>query len=72
MKYFFNLTIFYIVLSLNLFASSNQLDNVSLQLQWKHQFKFSGLYKDVGLDVDIREFEHHIDIVRKVVEIKFV
>ena len=40
------------------------LDKVTLQLQWKHQFEFAGFYaakekgfyKDVGLDVTIKEY----------------
>ena len=39
------------------------LDQVSLQLKWKHQFQFAGyyaaleqgFYRDAGLDVSIRE-----------------
>lgn len=40
------------------------LDKVTLQLQWKHQFEFAGFYaakekgfyKDVGLDITIKEY----------------
>ena len=50
---------------------ANKLDKVSLQLQWKHQFQFAGFYiakekgfyKDVGLDVDIKEFYFNTDII---------
>ena len=44
---------------------------VSLQLLWKNQFQFAGyymakekgFYKEVGLDVDIREFDNSTDLV---------
>ena len=49
-------------------------EKVSLQLQWKHQFQFAGFYvakekgfyKDVGLDVEIREYEYGMKIIEKV------
>lgn len=49
---------------------------VSLQLLWKHQFQFAGyyvakelgFYKEVGLDVDIREFNNQVDLVGEVLE----
>ena len=51
-------------------------ENVTLQLQWKHQFQFAGyymakekgFYKDLGLDVEFKKFsvEKNItDIVTK-------
>ena len=48
-----------------------RLDRVSIQLNWKHQFEFAGyymakekgFYKDLGLDVDIKEYKSGIDIV---------
>ncbi len=57
----------------NLFASHN-LEKISLQLKWKHAFQFAGyymakekgFYKDVGLDVDIREYNHQ-DILGDVI-----
>jgi len=50
------------------------LQKVSIQLEWKHQFQFAGYYvakekgyyKNVGLDVEIKEFEDNIDIVSDV------
>ena len=50
------------------------LEKVSLQLDWKYQFEFAGFimakekgfYKDVGLDVELREYEEGIDIVDSV------
>jgi ABC-type nitrate/sulfonate/bicarbonate transport system substrate-binding protein len=46
------------------------LDQVSMQLKWKHQFQFAGyyaaleqgFYRDVGLDVSIREGGPDIDV----------
>ena len=54
-----------------LVANTNQLDKVSLQLQWKHQFEFAGFYiakekgyfRDAGLEVELKEFSHGMDIV---------
>ncbi|MBN2817082.1 MAG: diguanylate cyclase [Campylobacterales bacterium] len=59
---FLRLFIFTIFLSLSL--SAQELEQVSLQLAWKHQFQFAGyymakekgFYEDAGFDVDIREF----------------
>ncbi|MFT5661389.1 MAG: polar amino acid transport system substrate-binding protein [Sulfurimonas sp.] len=52
-----------------IFATSNSLEKVSLQLNWKHQFEFAGFYiakengfyKDVGLDVEILEWNPNIN-----------
>ena len=46
------------------------LDQVSLQLKWKHQFQFAGyyaaleqgFYRDAGFDVNIREGGPDIDV----------
>ena len=64
-----------LLLSLNLFAHNT---NVTLQLDWKNQFQFAGFYvakekgfyKDVGLDVTIKEYDNSIDIVDDVVSQK--
>jgi ABC-type nitrate/sulfonate/bicarbonate transport system substrate-binding protein len=50
------------------------LDSASLQLKWKHQFQFAGyyqaleqgFYRDVGLDVAIREGGPGIDVAEAV------
>ena len=50
-------------------------ENVSLQLKWKHSFQFAGFYmakekgfyKEVGLDVTLRELESKVDLVQSVV-----
>ena len=54
-----------------LFANTEQLEKVSLQLQWKHQFQFAGFYmakekgfyRDVGFEVELKEFEDNTDTV---------
>lgn len=56
--------------------NSYALTPVSLQLQWKHQFEFAGFYmakekgfyKDVELDVNIKEYTDISDIIKKVDE----
>ncbi|OCK54473.1 hypothetical protein LMTR3_26750 [Bradyrhizobium sp. LMTR 3] len=50
-------------LALLLAAPADALDRVSLQLKWKHQFQFAGyyaalekgFYRELGLDVELRE-----------------
>jgi len=67
-------TILIIALFFNILYAKN-LDKITLQLQWKHQFesagfymaKEKGFYKDVGLDVDFIEFNTDINIIEKVV-----
>jgi diguanylate cyclase (GGDEF)-like protein/PAS domain S-box-containing protein len=66
MKYTFIVLFFLLTLS-----HSNNLKKVSLQLQWKYQFQFAGFivakekgfYKDIGLDVNIKEYKAGIDTV---------
>ena len=53
----------------NLYSNSN-LTKVSLQLEWKHQFEFAGFYaaiekgyyKDVGLEVELKEFQEGVNL----------
>ncbi|WP_345980125.1 diguanylate cyclase [Sulfurimonas sp. HSL3-2] len=53
---------------------SNELTKVTLQLKWRNQFQFAGYYmakekgyyKELGLDVDIRELEFGDDVIKKV------
>ena len=76
MNALFKLTIFFtLFLNSYLFATqTNPLEKVSLQLEWKHQFEFAGFYaavekgyyKDIGLEVEIREFHDGIDITQEV------
>jgi len=54
--------------------AATPLEKVSLQLDWKYQFEFAGFimakekgfYNDVGLDVELREYEEGVDIVDSV------
>jgi len=63
-----------ILLSFHLIADNN-LSKVSLQLKWKHQFQFAGFYiakekgfyQEVGLDVEIKEFENGVHVVNDVI-----
>jgi len=63
-----------VLLSTLIHASSQNLEKVSLQLNWKYQFEFAGFiaakefgfYKDVGLDVEIREFNEGTDVLGEV------
>lgn len=63
-----------LVLNLNLFSSDikevKSLKKVTLQLKWKNSFQFAGYYiakekgyyKEIGIDLDIKEFEDGINI----------
>ncbi len=59
-------------------ASEGKLQNVNLQLQWKHQFEFAGFYmaqekgfyKEVGLNVNFLEFTKNTNIVDTVLSSK--
>ena len=56
--------------------NAKDLKKVSLQLLWKHQFEFAGYYiakekgyyNDVGIDVNIKEYDFNIDISKEVSE----
>ena len=63
------------IFAISLFASSNkELQKVSLQLHWIYEYNFAGFiiakekgyYKDVGLDVEIREYKYGMDIEEEV------
>src|SRR5580704_17693506 len=53
---------------------ASALDQVSIQLKWKHQFQFAGyyaaleqgFYRDAGLDVTIREGGPGIEVAEAV------
>ncbi len=68
LKYIIILCLFYIGIL------ANELEKVSLQLLWKHQFEFAGFYmakekgfyKDVNLDVDIKEFEFGLNVTQEI------
>jgi diguanylate cyclase (GGDEF)-like protein/PAS domain S-box-containing protein len=62
-----NRAILFITIVLATFTlQASELQKVSLQLQWKYQFQFAGFimakelgyYRDVGLDVDILEYNN--------------
>lgn len=65
-KLFLVLLLTQFIFNLSLLANSNSLEKVSLQLNWKHQFEFAGyymakekgFYRDVGLEVDISEYNN--------------
>ena len=54
------------------------LKHVSLQLAWKHQFEYAGFYaaieqgyyKDVGIELKIKEFQNGIDVSDDVIKQK--
>ena len=79
-RYFFyllflpSLLLFFIQSHSQSFAAEPVLKQVTLLLNWKHQYEFAGYYaakekgyyQDVGLEVTIREFEHGTDVVEDV------
>ncbi|WP_345992991.1 diguanylate cyclase [Sulfurimonas sp. HSL-1716] len=70
--------IFYILLVFSSLYADNKLQNVTLQLQWKHQFEYAGFYaaeekgfyKEVGLDVSFKEFKNGMHPVDDVLDTK--
>jgi polar amino acid transport system substrate-binding protein len=70
MNIFLKAILIQMLFALTLFADENSLQKVSLQLHWKQQFEFAGyfiakekgFYKDVGLDVDILEYQNGINL----------
>ncbi len=64
-----------LLLSFFTMAQTSSTEKVDLQLGWKHQFQYAGFYiakefgfyQDAGLDVNINEFDHSIDIIDDVV-----
>jgi len=73
----FLLLFFFTFTFLNAVATSKteQLEKVSLQLHWKYQFEFAGFiaakekgfYEEVGLDVELKEYEFGLDIEADVI-----
>jgi len=55
-------------------ASNENLEKVSLQLNWRYQFEFAGFiaakekgfYKNLGLDVELREFTNETSVIDEV------
>ena len=74
MNIFLKLTLIQFIFVVSIFANGVPLEKVSLQLNWKHQFEFAGFYmakekgfyKDVGIDVNISEYENGMELVKKV------
>ncbi len=74
MKNLFKTLLIFFIFFLTLHAST--LDKVSLRLQWKHQFEFAGFYvakeygyyKELGLDVELFEYDSNIDIAQEVID----
>ena len=74
MKLFFHSIILFLILLSNTYAKQ-ALKDISLQLQWKYQFQFAGFimakekgfYKDIGLDVNIKELKPNINFVDEVI-----
>lgn len=68
----------FIILILITFSFSNEKSNITLQLNWLNQFQFAGyyvakekgFYKDVGLDVTIKEFNKKIELANVIKEKK--
>ncbi len=71
--------LFYLLVSLFFLFNvgfANDLKKVSLQLEWKHQFEFAGFYmaqekgfyKDIGADVEFKEFNNNVNIIDDVIK----
>lgn len=67
-----------IIFLFNVHIYANGLKKVSLQLQWKYQYEFAGFimakekgfYEDKNLDVQIRESDENIDVIKEVIDKK--
>lgn len=54
------------------------LEKVSLQMAWKHQFEFAGFYaaiekgyyKDIGLEVELKEYQTGMDVTQEIIDKK--
>ena len=75
-KYLFLNLVLLLSYSISIFANDNiPLKKVSVQLEWKHQFEFAGFYtaiekgyyKDIGLEVELKEFKDKINISDEVI-----
>jgi polar amino acid transport system substrate-binding protein len=74
MKNIFYFLIFSILLNNFLFANNSHLEKTTVQLEWKHQFEYAGFYaaiekgyyKDIGLEVELKEFQEGINITQEV------
>jgi len=67
--------ILFLLFYLSSIVYSQHLKDVTLQLKWKYQFQFAGyivakekgFYKDIGLNVSLKEYENTINIVDEVI-----
>ncbi len=58
--------------------AQNGLDKISVQMSWKFQFEYAGFiaakekgfYREAGLDVELREYQHGVDTVSDVLNQK--
>jgi signal transduction histidine kinase/ABC-type nitrate/sulfonate/bicarbonate transport system substrate-binding protein len=65
--------IFFYILNIDA-DEPKKLDKISIQLHWKYQFEFAGFiaakekgfYKELGLDVELKEYQFGIDIEKDV------
>ena len=68
------LLIFFLLL--NVLNAKDLHQNVTLQLSWKHQFQFAGyyiakekgFYKDLDINVNIKEFNSGIDVTNSIIK----
>lgn len=66
--------VFLFVLMVSAVFAHNDLEKVSVQMSWKFQFEYAGFiaakekgfYRDAGLDVELREYQHGVDTVSDV------
>ncbi len=64
----------FIILFSFTFLTAKELEEVTLRLQWKHQFEFAGfyaakeqgIYEKYGIKVDILEYENGLDLIEEV------
>ena len=61
----------FLLLLVSTFLYSSSLEKVSIQFNWKYQFevagfiaaKEKGFYENVGLDVELKEYNPEVDIL---------
>jgi len=78
MKFILKLLVSLVLFVSILNAKESELEKVSLQLLWKHQFEFAGFYmakekgfyKEAGFDVDFLEYKNGINIIKNVLDEK--
>lgn len=66
----------FVVFLFSFLNGNNGLKKISVQLEWKHQFEFAGFYaavekgyyKDIGLDVELKEYDSKTDIIEDVLK----